>query len=77
MFEKNNPYELLMDAVDMINEHTEMFDALGTEMNKQEQLLAELIKQNQLFLRQIKLINQHMRSINARLQNLENNKDTE
>jgi len=77
VFEENNPYELLMRCVDIINEHSEMFGVLGKEMNRQEQILQELVKQNQLLLKNIRVMNAHIKIINQRLANLEGQKQNE
>ena len=77
MFEENNPYDLLMRCVDIINEHSEMFSVLGKEMNRQEQILQELVKQNQLLLKNIRVMNAHIKIINQRLANLEGQKQNE
>jgi hypothetical protein len=77
VFEENNPYDLLMRCVDIINEHSEMFGVLGKEMNRQEQILQELVKQNQLLLKNIRVMNAHIKIINQRLANLEGQKQNE
>jgi cell division FtsZ-interacting protein ZapD len=77
VFEENNPYDLLMRCVDIINEHSEMFSVLGKEMNRQEQILQELVKQNQLLLKNIRVMNAHIKIINQRLANLEGQKQNE
>jgi len=77
VFEKNNPYDLLMTAIEIVNEHTLVFETVGIEMDRQERLLEELVKQNQMLLKNIKVMNQHVKLINQRLAHLEgkNNAD--
>jgi hypothetical protein len=71
VFEENNPYELLMRCVEMINEHTAVIDAVGEEIIRQEEILAELVKQNSIMVKNQKIMNQHIKLINQRLANIE------
>jgi uncharacterized coiled-coil protein SlyX len=76
VFEENNPYNLLMKCVDVINEHTEMINDLGEEIIQQERILAELVKQNTQMLKNLKTMNAHIKLINQRLSNLESQNAT-
>lgn len=77
MFEDNNPYDLLMSCVRIINQHGEMFGLLGKEMEKSDEILLELSDQMSQLTQQIRVMNQQLKLINSRIAALEGRNATE
>jgi mevalonate kinase len=71
VFEKPDPWELLTDSVDMINEHSESIHQMEQYVELQKKMLDEILRQNQMLVKNIKVMNQTIKLINQRLANLE------
>jgi hypothetical protein len=71
VFEKNNPYDVLMKTVEIVAEHGDLFAMLGDEINRQDSLMAELVNQHHLLLQNIRVMNESIKLINVRLAQLE------
>jgi hypothetical protein len=71
VYENDTPYDVLMKMVDIVNEHTEIFDLVHSEITEQDKITAELVKQNQMLLKNIQVLSNHIKLINQRLAHLE------
>jgi mevalonate kinase len=77
VLEKPDPWELLVDAVEMINEHSETIHIMTNDAELQKKMLSEILRQNQMLVKNIKVMNQTIKLINQRLANLESKNETQ
>jgi mevalonate kinase len=77
MIEQPDPWDLLLQCISAINTHSEQFQQTEGQMEHSKKVLSELLKQNQMLLKNIRVMNQSIKLINQRLSNLEKQNDTE
>lgn len=75
MISDPDPWDLLVQCIETVNDHTAMFQRAGDIMESNKKTSKELFKQNQMLLKNIKVLNQSIKLINQRLCQLEQTND--